>query len=356
MSRSFGVPLYLRGMLTRRHLLLAAPALAVVRPGFAEDPPAADAPVAPAPETDTLQAILTRAEGLAALKAIVISRDGERLAERGYHGHSPRDSTNIKSASKSIVSALVGIAIARGLLEGVDQPIAPLLRGELPENPDPRLSRVTIGHLLSMQSGLAPSYARLAASRNWVRFTLSEPFTEDPGGPMVYATASTHLLSAILMRVGAASTERLAEDWFAPVEGFRIGSWSRDPQRIPIGGNQMAMTTRSLHAFGELYRRGGRTADGVQVVPEHWVQTSWEPRTFSRHSGDGYGYGWFLREIGGAPVRFAWGYGGQMLYIVPSLALTVAMTSQEASPSAANGYRDQLHALLSDIIATTRRG
>ncbi|MBT9369235.1 serine hydrolase [Rhizobium sp. CSW-27] len=348
-------------MLTRRHILAAAPLLAAARLALAEDPPAGGPQVwegqaASSAGDDTLQTVLTRAEGLAPLKAVIVSRERALLAERGYHGYSPGGSTNIKSASKSIISAMVGIAIERGLLEGGDQPIAPLLRRDLPERPDPRLSRVTIGHLLSMQSGLGPSYGRLTASRNWVRFTLSEPFVEDPGGPMVYATASTHLLSAILMRVGGRSTEKLAEDWFEPVEGFRIGAWSRDPQRIPIGGNQMAMTTRSLHAFGELYRRGGRTADGVQVVPETWVRTSWEPRTTSRYSGDGYGYGWFLKDIGGEPVRFAWGYGGQMLYIVPSLALTVTMTSESDSPSAANGYRDQLHALLADIIAAVRRG
>jgi len=112
------------------------------------------------------------------------------------------------------------------------------------------------------------------------------------------------------------------------------------------------MSTRSLLAFGELYRNGGRTAEGTQIVPEDWIRQSWQSRTNSRFSNDGYGYGWFERVIGGKTVHYAWGFGGQMLYIVPDLALTVAMTSDEGDPSARSGYRDELHDLLAKIIGT----
>ncbi len=116
----------------------------------------------------------------------------------------------------------------------------------------------------------------------------------------------------------------------------------------------MAMSARSLLAFGELYRNRGRTADGRQVVPADWVELSWRPRTASRFTGDGYGYGWFTRRIGDEDVYYAWGYGGQMLYIVPSLNLTVVMTSDESGPSARNGYRDALHGVLAEIISTAK--
>ncbi|PDT16880.1 6-aminohexanoate hydrolase [Rhizobium sp. J15] len=292
------------------------------------------------------------------LKTVIVARDGRVLTERGFRGHSPAESTNIKSASKSIISALVGIAISKGLLEGPDQKIAPILKADLPETPDPRLKDITVGNLLSMQSGLdrmsGPNYGRWVSSRNWVRFALSQPFVDQPGGEMLYSTASTHLLSAVLTRVSGRSTLALAREWLGPVEGFRIGAWERDPQGIYLGGNQMAMSARSLLAFGELYRNGGRTAEGEQVVPADWIVQSWQHRTNSRFSGDEYGYGWFTREIGGEEVHFAWGYGGQMLYIVPSLDLTVVMTSEESGPSARNGYRDSLHGLMADIIGAVR--
>ncbi|MGR9137641.1 serine hydrolase domain-containing protein [Rhizobium leguminosarum] len=292
------------------------------------------------------------------LKTVIVARDGRVLGERGFHGHSPSESTNIKSASKSIISALVGIAIDKGLLKGPDQKIAPILKADLPVTPDPRINDITIGNLLSMQAGLdrmsGPNYGRWVSSRNWVRFALSQPFIDQPGGEMLYSTASTHLLSAILTKVGGRSTLALAREWLGPVEGFRIGAWERDPQGIYLGGNQMAMSARSLLAFGELYRNGGKTADGRQIVPADWISQSWQQRTNSRFSGDEYGYGWFTRQIGGEEVHFAWGYGGQMLYIVPSLDLTVVMTSEESGPSARNGYRDLLHDLLADIIGAVR--
>jgi CubicO group peptidase (beta-lactamase class C family) len=134
------------------------------------------------------------------------------------------------------------------------------------------------------------------------------------------------------------------------VPGFAISDWDRDPQGIYLGGNQMAMSPRSLLAFGELYRRGGRTPNGRQVVPEGWVALSWQPHTESRFTGDAYGYGWFLRRMGGQDVRYAWGYGGQMLYVMPALGLTVVMTSDDQQPSARTGYRDELHDLLASIV------
>ncbi len=295
-------------------------------------------------------------DDLKSLKSVIVAQDGDVIAEHGYRGHTPTESTNIKSASKSIVSALVGIAIDRGLLEGPEQKIAPILKAELPSTADPRINHITIGNLLSMQAGLGrlsgPNYGRWVSSRNWVRFALAQPFDDDPGGRMLYSTASTHLLSAILTRVSGKSTLALARDWLASVDGFRIDAWTRDPQGIYLGGNEMAMSARSLLAFGELYRNRGRSADGRAVVPEEWVELSWQHHTNSRFSGDVYGYGWFTRQIGGETVHFAWGYGGQMLYIVPSLKLTVVMTSEQDGPSARSGYRDALHALLADIMET----
>jgi CubicO group peptidase (beta-lactamase class C family) len=324
-------------------ILLATPAL--MTPGLANQqvPGAA------------LVDILDRAEKLEPLQAIVIAHRGAILAERGYHGHSTAAPTGIMLASKSVISALVGIAIDKGVLDGPDQPIAPLLAEDLPADPDPRLRQITIGNLLSMQAGLGSTssaqYGAWVRSRNWVRTALAQPFADEPGGGMIYSTGSSHLLSAILTRQTGRSTLQLARDWLGPLEGFSIAAWERDPQGIYVGGNLMAMSPKSLLAFGELYRRNGLTAGGVQLIPADWIAASWQPRTASRYTGDGYGYGWFSRLIGGEEVRYSWGYGGQMLYIVPRLELTVVMTSSVNAPSSRTGHRDNLHAVLGEIIA-----
>jgi CubicO group peptidase (beta-lactamase class C family) len=324
---------------------LAGPgATAVAQPRAALDPP-------------RLAGIVAAADRLEPLHTLLVSQDGKVVLERGFGGQRTTSPTNIKSASKAVLGALVGIAIDRGVIRGVDQPIEAWLRRDFPERPDPRLDDITIGHLLSMQAGLertsGANYGRWTGSRNWVRHALAQPFVDVPGGTMLYSTGSSHLLSAILTRASGRSTLALARDWLRPVEGFAIADWMQDPQGIYFGGNQMAMSPRSLMAFGELYRRGGVTADGVRVIPAAWVRQSWTPHTESRFTGDAHGYGWFIRRMAGHQVFYAWGYGGQMLHVVPSRALTVVMTSDDTSPSARTGHRDDLHDLMAQIIAAS---
>ena len=301
--------------------------------------------------------VVRQAEALEPLETLIVARDGNLLVEEGFRGHATTAPTNVKSVSKTIISALVGIAIDRGLLEGPDQKVAPLLRDKLPADPDPRLVGITIGNLLSMQAGLqrtsGPNYGRWVASRDWVRAALAQPFVGEPGGGMLYSTGNSHLLSAILTRVSGRSTLALAHDWLAPLEAFAIADWMRDPQGIYFGGNQMAMTPRALLAFGELYRNGGQ-AGGRQVLSPGWIETSWQPRTQSVFHDDLYGYGWFLTHMGSHAVAYAWGYGGQMVYVVPGLGLTVVMTSAADRPSAHSGHRDDLHALMRSIVAAVK--
>lgn len=329
----------------RRSALSFALLLALPRAAYA----AGAAPVAQ---------VLDRAGALRPLKTVVVAHRGEILVERGFRGHKVSAPTNIKSASKSIISALVGIAIDKGLLTGVDHRIAGLLESELPARADPRLYDITVGNLLSMQAGLArtsgANYGRWVQSKNWVRAALAQPFDDAPGGTMLYSTGSSHLLSAILTRVGKRSTFELARAWLEPQEGLTIGDWQRDPQGIYMGGNQMAMSARSLLAFGELFRNRGTAKNGQQLISQHWIESSWTPRTNSRFTGDGYGYGWFVREIGGHTVPYAWGFGGQMLYIVPSLDLTVAMTSDDSAPAGRTGHRENLHDLMAEIVQTVQ--
>jgi CubicO group peptidase (beta-lactamase class C family) len=306
------------------------------------------------PERPSLSGIVKQARALQPLRTLIVARDGRIVVEEGFHGRSTNTPTNIKSASKSIISALVGIAIDKGVLHGPDQKIAPLLTDKLPQDPDPRIHEITIGNLLSMQAGLGrtsgPNYGPWVASRDWVRFALEQPFAGEPGGGMLYSTGSTHLLSTILTRKTGKPTRELAREWLGALEGFSITAWERDPQGIYVGGNQMAMTPKSLLAFGELYRKGGK-AGGEQVISRQWIETSWQARTRSVFSGERYGYGWFLADMGGHAVSYAWGFGGQMLYIVPELDLTVVMTSAEDRPSARSGHRDDLHHLMRGIIA-----
>ena len=285
---------------------------------------------------------------------------GDEAAGHAFRGPGLDTPTNVKSVSKSVIAALVGVAIGRGLLTGVDQPIVPALGELAPEAADPRLSRITVDHLLTMRPGLertsGRNYGRWVNSDDWIGYVLSRPFVDEPGGVMLYSTGSYHLLSALLTRTSGRSTLDLAREWLGQPLGIEIPPWTRDPQGVYLGGNNMALSPRAMVRFGELYRNDGRH-NGTQVLPAGWVAASWTPRTRSRFSGHAYGYGWFMAAARGHRVYYARGFGGQMIYVVPELALTVAMTSDLSAPSGRTGYGRALNGLLVDgLIPAAERG
>jgi len=303
---------------------------------------------------------LAEAETLPRLHSLIVARDGQTLAERVYRGPALDRPVNIKSASKSVLAALAGVAIGQGVIQGLDQPISDFLGDRFPADPDPRLATVTVGHLLSMQAGLGSTsgqnYGAWVSSRDWVRHALARPFEAEPGGRMVYSSGTSHLLSAVLTRAAGRSTHALAVDWLGQPLDIAIPQWPADPQGIYFGGNDMLMSPRGLLAFGELYRNDGMH-QGTRVLPEGWVQASWNGRGTSRWSGNPYGYGWWIKSVRGRPVYFAWGYGGQMVFVVPTLNLTVVTTSDPSPVSERSDHVDRLHRLLDEgLIPAAERG
>ena len=299
-----------------------------------------------------LEQAFANAAALPRLHSLLVARHGELVREEYFGGHARGGRANIKSASKSIISALVGIAIEEGHLEGLDQRVAPFFPALIPDDADPRLREITIGNLLSMQAGLEPTsgrnYGQWVTSRNWVRFALTRPFADDPGGRMQYSTGSSHLLSAILTQATGMSTLEYARSRLARPLGIELAAWPRDPQGVYFGGNDMYLRPADLLKFGELYRNGGRH-DGAQIVPEEWIRQSWVRRTSSRYNGHGYGLGWWMRSAHGHDIYFAWGYGGQYAFLVPSLELTIVTTSDAVSPREGDHNR-ALHRLVTDLL------
>jgi len=337
--------------------IFPALALSLAFPDLA--PRAVHAAQRPALDPTLLSRALDAAARLPRLHALIVARGGKSVVERVFRGPGLDVPVNVKSVSKTIISALVGAAIDRGALTGPDQRVAALLTEKMPHPADPRLGRVTIGHLLSMRAGLertsGRNYGRWVQSRDWVRFVLARPFIEEPGATMQYSTGNSHVLSAILTRATGRSTLALARDWLAAPLGFRLPAWQTDPQGIYLGGNNMLLSPRALLRFGEMYRNGGLHG-GRRVISASWVKASWTPRAVSPFSGDAYGYGWFITAACGQPVYYARGFGGQFIYVVPSLELTIVLTSATTTRTRIGGYRGSLNALVGNgIIAAALR-
>ena len=289
------------------------------------------------------------AAALPRLQSLLVSHRGRMALEYYAPGQRETRLANIKSASKSIISALVGIAIDRRLIRGIDERIVRWFP-ELRNDPDERKQRITIEDLLTMRSGLQSTsgegYGPWVRSRHWVRYALERPLVSEPGTSMEYSTGTSHILSAILTKASRKSTHQFASEVLANPIGIALARWPRDPQGIYFGGNEMLLTPRQMIAFGELYLNRGR-ARGRQVVPAEWVEASCRPRTRSRWDPDReYGFGWWIQEFGGHRACFAWGYGGQYILVFRDLGLVVAITSSTQASDERHGYRRELFDLL----------
>ncbi|MFN7979332.1 MAG: serine hydrolase [Vicinamibacterales bacterium] len=309
------------------------------------------------------------ARALPKLHSLLVHARGSLVFERYYHGARADRPANIKSASKSVIAALVGIAIDEKRIPSVREPLTTYFPS-LTRDPDRRKRAITVEDLLTMRPGLESTsgrnYGRWVSSRNWVQFVLARPMVADPGASMDYSTGNTHLLSAILTRATGMSTRDYANCVLARPLGFTLPAWPTDPQGIYFGGNDMLMTPRQLLDIGRLYLNGGR-ADGRQVVPEAWVTRSctgrprelpeWARGLEARGESDPlrdrqYGYGWWVHEIGGHATCFAWGYGGQYAFVVPSLQLVIATTSSPDVSEERRDHRRLLVEMLTRLVVT----
>jgi CubicO group peptidase (beta-lactamase class C family) len=290
---------------------------------------------------------------LGRLHSLVVSHRGTTIFEHYGRGYSATRPANVKSASKSIISALVGIAIERRLITGVETPISTFFP-ELAQDKDPRKRAITVEHLLTMGSGLESTsgrnYGRWVTSRNWVAHALARPMVSDPGQAMQYSTGSSHVLSALLTRVTKTSTWQFAQAALGKPLGIQLARWPQDPQGIYFGGNDMLLTPRQMVAIGEMWLHEGRV-NGQQVVPAAWVKTSCVPRTSSRFDpGREYGYGWWIDQVGGETACYAWGYGGQFILVFADRGVVVTATSSTAESDERRGYRRELLALIGRIV------
>jgi CubicO group peptidase (beta-lactamase class C family) len=290
--------------------------------------------IAPASATagqPALEAAAKAAAELPRLRSLVVSHRGAIVLERYFGGARAATPANIKSASKSVIAALVGIAVSRGLITSVDQPIVEYFP-ELAKDPEKGKRAITIEDLLTMRSGLDSTsgrqYGSWVQSKNWVRYVLARPLIDEPGTRVEYSTGSSHLLSAILTKATKMSTWQFAQEALAKPLGFSLARWVQDPQGIFFGGNEMLMTPRQMVKFGELYEQGGRLGDR-QIIPKAWVDKADDGVGRSRWGSDReYGYGFWIREFAGHKSYYAWGYGGQFIFIIPDLDLVVVTTSR----------------------------
>jgi CubicO group peptidase (beta-lactamase class C family) len=259
---------------------------------------------------------------------------GDRLLYEGYFNGAGRDQVQTSmSMAKSVLSALVGIAIGEGRINSVEDPITryvPELAGR-----DPRFGRITLRHLLSMTSGLryeesggpwgddtatyyAPDLRKLALEQTEV--------VEAPGRRFLYNNFNPLLVGLALERaVGMPVATYLEQRLWRPLGMEADGSWSLDSEASGFEKMESGLNGRPVDfaRLGLLFARGGAW-QGRQLVPRAWVQQSTvAPTGGGPVAAPGYGYFWWIQDDRSPPAFFARGMYGQHLYVVPGADLVL---------------------------------
>ena len=276
------------------------------------------------------------------LDSVIIVRHGNLVLEEYPNPrYGPEEPHILYSTTKSVTSALIGIAIGQGAIESVDQQVADFFSGRRIAHLDARKRSMTLEHLLTMSCGFEwegpddhlHTWGQALRSGNPIQFMLDQPLSNAPGTEWYYNGGCSHLLSAILTEATGRSTLGYAHEFlFAPL-GITKMRWPRDPQGIYFGGQDIWLRPRDMAKLGTLFLNGGEWG-GTQVVPADWVARSAET-VFTVADGVGYGYQWWtFPEIG---VYFAAGAYEQRIYVAPDLDLVVVFTADNRIEGAQPG-------------------
>jgi CubicO group peptidase (beta-lactamase class C family) len=289
-----------------------------------------------------------RAGTFGQVTSLVVAGAGEMVAEE-YFVDGPATLRNTRSCTKTVVGLLLGIAIERGLVEGVEVPVADLLQRRPRRYSDPRKEAITLGDLLTMSSCLecddsnmfsAGNEERMYPREDWVQFALDLPVRGSTG--FSYCTAGVVLLGVALERAVGEPLSRFAgRELFAPL-GIEHAEWPRTPlgQTATPGG--LMLTSRSLVELGRLLLCGGGG-----VVPAPWLAESTRAHVRVDDATE-YGYLWWLRAYAGHSSIYMSGAGGNRVHVFPELDLVVVITTTNFGVPGAHALADRL--LLDEVL------
>ena len=267
-----------------------------------------------------------------AIDSLLIIRNGHVVLDAYNYAYTPDYKHIIYSCTKSVSSALIGIAVDKGYIKTIDQPLLDFFPDIIPKNRDARKQKITLKHVLMMATGLKcrDSYLYgwsglwdMKASEDWVQHMIDLPMLEDPGTRFEYCNGASFLLAAILQKTtGKTALEFAEENLFHPL-GINNIEWPANPQGITIGYSELYMRPRDMARFGYLFLNNGKW-NGQQIVPAEWVVDSTQ-KHISATLIPGYGYQWWIMS----PDRYAAvGYAGQRIFVLKDKQMVVVFTSQ----------------------------
>ena len=283
------------------------------------------------------------------IHSLLIVRNGKLVHEAYFDDYNVNSLQTVFSITKSISSALIGIAIDQGLIHSVNDTVISFF----PEYdiPDQDKKNIKLHHLLTLTSGFAwdeKSYpysdprnteTRMVATEDWMEFVLDQPIQSTPGTEWVYNTGSVHLLSGIIKHASGMFADEFAEQVLFQPLGIKSYEWNKDPKGYPCTGGTkqgLRLKSRDTAKFGYIFLNEGKWKN-IQVIPEAWVMES-TCKHVDNGSEKGFGYLWWTGaytvkgEV--TPHIFAAGYGGQTVHIAPDLDLMIVFNCWDEAQDA----------------------
>lgn len=253
--------------------------------------------------------------------SVIILKDGEIVFEKYYRDSHREDVRNVMSVGKSIISALMGIAVQRGIIKGEQERVLDFFPGYLNADSDPNILKIRIKNLLTMTSGLyylrlagdsQPVAERRKSSDDWIKYMLDLPVKHPDMNTFCYSNFDADLCAAVIQTTVKTDLYEFAEKYLFSKIGMEVPKWDySDPDGMIPG--EIKLSTRDMAKFGQLYLQNGYW-NGEEVIHSEWIRKS------HTNYGNNYGYLWWLDEN----MYYASGSGGAMILVIPEEGVVVA--------------------------------
>jgi CubicO group peptidase (beta-lactamase class C family) len=249
-----------------------------------------------------------------------------------------QDVHTLQSVTKSIGATLIGIAIERGAIASVEQPLLGYFEDYDLSGVDSRLRNATLADLLTMRSGIewhetdrpldeTNTTWQLEYAEDWIQFTLDQPMDAAPGEKWAYNSGGSHLMAGIVRAATGEHIDAYAERYLFGPLGIDEYHWKKTPRGYPDTEGGLYLEAEQLAKIGYLYLRGG-VWEGEQVLPLGWVAEATARQVDRVGMGDwGYGYQWWRIDTRGTDIWAGLGFGGQFLLVLPAYDLVGVINS-----------------------------